>query len=117
MPAMTHSFVFVLLFLTSSTPLVLMPALLAMQTRQDRRVVIVVGNLILWGCIYSSLVPRGGAAGSGLIMGFLVGFPLTPGILLSLIWWLVLLRFAIQPVKSMESASADQSSDAGGDTG
>ena len=108
MPSMTHSLAFNLMFLASSTPLVMMPALLAMQTRQDGRRLILVGNLVLWICIYSSLRPMDGALGSGLMVGFLVGFPLRPGILLSLIGWLVLLRFAIRPAKPVQSEGAAQ---------
>jgi hypothetical protein len=116
MPSMTHSLAFNLLFLASSTPLVMMPALLAMQTRHDARVLIVVGNLILWGGIYLSLRPMVGAAvGSG-VAGLLMGFPLQPGVLGSLIGWLVLLRFAIRPAKPAKLEVADQSSGAGGDT-
>ena len=108
---MVHSPVFILIVLVSSAPLLLMPALLAMQTRQEGRVLIVVGNLVLWGCVYLSVSPVAGVAGAGPGMGF----PLSPGILLCLIGWLVLLRFAIQPVKPVESEGAAQSSDAEGD--
>lgn len=106
---MTHSLVFTLIVLVSSAPLLLMPALLAMQARQEGRALIVVGNLVLWGAVYLSVRPVVGAAvGSGPGMGA----PLRPGILLCLIGWLVLLRFAIQPVKPLESEGAAQSSDA-----
>jgi hypothetical protein len=103
---MTHSLVFTLLVLVSSAPLLLMPALLAMQARQEGRGLIVVGNLVLWGCVCLSLSSVFGTVSAGPAMEF----PLRPSILLSLIGWLVLLRFAIQPVKPKESEGAAQSS-------
>jgi hypothetical protein len=106
---MTHSLVFILLVLISSAPLLLMPAFLAIQTRQEGRTLIVVGNLILWGSVYLSVGPVGGVA-VGSEPG--MGFPLRPGILFCLIGWLVLLRFAIQPVKPVEAQGVAQSSDA-----
>ena len=109
---MTHSLVFTLIVLVSSAPLLLMPALLAMQARQEGRALIVVGNLVLWGCVCLSLSPVFGTVHSGPA----TDFPLRPGILLSLIGWLVLLRFSIQPAEPKESEGADQSSDAGRDT-
>ena len=109
---MTHSLVFILLVLVSSAPLLLMPALLAIQTRWEGRALIVVGNLVLWGCVCLSLGPMFGTARSGSTMDF----PLRPGVLLSLIGWLVLLRFAIQPVKPKESEGTAQSPGAKGDT-
>ena len=105
---MTHSMVFILLILVSSAPLLLMPAFLAFQVRQEGRGLILVGNLILWCCVYLSVSPVVGPA-IRLEPGMV--FPLRPGILLCLIGWLVLFRFAVQPVKPVKSESAVQKSE------
>lgn len=105
---MTHSLVFILLILVSSAPLLLMPAFLAIQARQEGRVLIVVGNLILWGCVYLSVSPL---VGPTVRLEPGMYFPLRPGILFCLIGWLALFRIAIQPVKPVKPESAAQTSE------
>ena len=95
MHSMMPSLAFKLMFLASA-PVLLMPTFLALRTRRTGRAWIALGNLVLWGCLYLSLGSVLGTVGSG----FLVGFPLRPGTVLSLIGWLVLLRFAIAGVSS-----------------
>jgi len=83
LPSMTFNFLFL-----ASAP---MPILLAFHARRTGRTLIAIGNLALWGWMYLNLGSVLGTVGSG----FLVGFPLRPGTALTLVGWLVLLRFAI----------------------
>jgi hypothetical protein len=77
--------VYSLLFLASA-PIALMPAAIALFTKSHRAVPIVSFNVLLWGGMY--LLLRGSAFGGSLP---------SPGLIVLLIVWLVLLRFAILP--------------------
>ena len=81
----------------------MMPTFLALRTRRTGRVLIALGNSVLWGCMYLNLGTVLGTVGSG----FLVGFPLRPGTVLSLIGWLVLFRFAIKVPSERVTVVAD----------
>ena len=82
--------VYSLLFLASA-PIALMPAAIALFTKSRRAVPIVSLNVLVWGGAY--LLLRGSA--------FAAGTP-APGLILLLIAWLVLLRFAILPSRETE---------------
>jgi hypothetical protein len=84
---------FTVLFLASA-PIALMPATIAVFTRSHRVVPIVSVNLLVWGGIY--LLLRSVVSTSRLP---------SPGVILLLIAWLALLRFAIQPRRESGSAS------------
>lgn len=76
--------VYGLLFLASA-PIALMPAAIALFTK-NRRGPIVAFNLLAWGGMY--LLLRNAAFAQG---------PPSPGLIVIVIAWLVLLRFAIVP--------------------
>jgi len=77
------------LTLLTSAPIVLMPATLALFTKSDRVVPISLFNMLVWGGTYLNLM-RATSMSS---------LP-APSMLLLLIAWLVLLRFAILPKKA-----------------
>ena len=82
--------VYNLLFLASA-PIVLMPAAIAVFTKSQRAVPVVAVNVLVWGGTY--LLMRGAA--------FAARLP-SPGLILMLIVWLVLLRFAVLPRSESE---------------
>jgi hypothetical protein len=83
--------VYTLLFLASA-PIALMPAAIALFTKSHRAIPIVSLNVLVWGGVY--LLLRGAS--------FAPGLP-SPGLIVLLIAWLVLLRFAILPRRAMQS--------------
>jgi hypothetical protein len=82
--------VYSLLFLASA-PIALMPAAIALFTKSHRAVPIVSFNVLVWGGTY--LLLKGSVFGGGTP---------SPGLILLLIAWLVLLRFAILPRRETE---------------
>jgi len=82
--------VYWLMFL-GSAPIVLMPASLALFTKSHRVVPICCLNILVWGGTYLLLKS----------VTFVSSLP-SPGLILLLIAWLVLLRFAILPDQSAD---------------
>jgi len=85
-----QSTVYSLLFLASA-PIALMPAAIALFTKTRRKTFIVPLNLLVWGGLY--LLLRGSTLAPGALP--------SPGVIVLLIAWLVLLRFAILPKREM----------------
>ena len=77
--------VYTLLFLASA-PIALMPAAISLFTRSSRAVTIVSLNVVVWGGLF--LLLRSSVSAANLP---------SPGVILLLVAWLVLLRFAILP--------------------
>jgi hypothetical protein len=86
----TPSLLFKIEYLCAA-PVYMMPALIALKTRRNGRVLIAIGCLLIWGSMYLNAGTVFGLVGRG----FWAGFPLRPGTILSWIGWLVLFRFAI----------------------